>query len=213
MKSVEQFGVVGHTTISSCFYGCINMTDFVAGNTDVTTALGAVNLFNNCRALVNCDLTGFNTDNLISTSGMFRDCQTLTTVDITSITPSAGNVTTSAMFRNCYLLTEATGADLLDTTDVTNMTYMFYNTGLDVDVSSYNISSLTNAAGMMQNSSFSNANYDLMLVGWAGQDPNILDDVSFHAGTAKYTKTAERGILTDPPTAGHNWTITDGGPA
>jgi hypothetical protein len=79
----------------------------------------------------------------------------------------------------------------------------------DPDVSKWIIGQLADAARMFENSAFSNANYDALLVGWANQSPDLQDNVDFHAGTAKYTETASRDVLVND----HGWNITDGGPA
>ena len=76
----------------------------------------------------------------------------------------------------------------------------------DQDISGFDITSLTNATGMLQNSSFSKTNYDLLLPAW---DSYGTSSVSFHAGTAHYSAGA--------PTTAHDamvvrgWTIIDGG--
>ena len=82
-----------------------------------------------------------------------------------------------------------------------------YASAFDQDISAIDFSGLTVATSMFSNSSFSTANYDLLLPAW---DAYGTSSVTFHAGTAKYNTGA-------PATAHANmisrsWTITDGGP-
>jgi hypothetical protein len=62
---------------------------------------------------------------------------------------------------------------------------------------------------MMRDSAFDQTNYDPTLVNWAAQDPNILNNVAAHFGTAKYSEVAAKDVLV----TGHIWTIIDGGQA
>ena len=93
------------------------------------------------------------------------------------------------------------------------MANMFQNcAALNRDVSSFNISKLTNASNMFTGSGFSQNQYIKLLnstTGWPSQS-TVLSSVSFSAGTAKYTTgspSTGRTFLT----ATKLWTITDGG--
>jgi len=91
---------------------------------------------------------------------------------------------------------------------VANMDYMFYGATLaNPDVSGLDVADVATMDFMFYSSAFSDTNYDLLLDAWEHQ--SLQSDVPFHAGTAKYTKTAAKLVLTDT----YNWAITDGGSA
>jgi len=81
------------------------------------------------------------------------------------------------------------------------------------DVSGFNVTALTSAANMFNNSGFTQTNYDLLLdidTGWPSQA--VLGSVAFHAGSAKYGAGKPKDGR-DHLTGVHSWTITDGGAA
>jgi len=97
-----------------------------------------------------------------------------------------------------------------DTSKVTSMQIMFYGaSSFNQDISGFDITSLTNADSMLTYTSFSQANYDLLLVAWEAQveQPNV----PFSVGTTKYSAglpaTARAALVAS------GWTITDGGQA
>jgi hypothetical protein len=105
------------------------------------------------------------------------------------------------------------GVSSWDTTNVADMTRMFYDaTNFNADISSWNISSLVNASGMLDvsfgTSSFSQVNYDALLQGWAAQaiiQPNVSLDVAQHF-TLSTPASSSRAVLTNPP---YSWLIND----
>jgi hypothetical protein len=109
------------------------------------------------------------------------------------------------MFLNCIV--HDTNWNF-DTSSVEDMQYMFYkNYNWNHDISGYNITNVTSANGMLQDTAFSTTNYDLLLPAW---DADGTSGVNFHAGTAEYSAGAPataRGLM-----VGRSWTITDGGP-
>jgi hypothetical protein len=74
---------------------------------------------------------------------------------------------------------------------------------------------------MFLSSGLSDANYDLLLVGWTGwtggaATKSLQNSVPFHAGTAKYSTgdpaDARAWLVDTILNGGKAWTITDGGP-
>jgi len=180
IRSVENLGVVGWTRFNNAFYGCTNLATFVGGNTDTAAVTNMQDMFRSCSGLTALDVSGFSTAAVTNMSAMFYGCSGLTALDVSGFSTAA----------------------------VTNMSSMFQNcSGLNVNVSGFSIAALTIATNMMSGSAFGNANYDALLVAWAAQEPNILNSVALHAGTAKYTEAAARAVLATT----HSWTITDGG--
>ena len=178
------------------------------GGLDVSSVTTSASMFKNCFALTSIDLSGWNPSALSAMNSMFDNCTIIETVDVSF--DVSGVTNTSYMFRACAGLT---GLDLSswDASSIGNMRSMFENcTILNVDVSGFDITSITNATSLMSGTAFSQTNYDLLLVAWEGQvEPT---GITFHAGTATYGAGAPataRGVLAGAST----WTITDGGAA
>jgi len=91
----------------------------------------------------------------------------------------------------------------------TNISFMLRNCPLfNSDLSSWQVQNVTGASNFLENTSFSDANYDLLLIAWNALtlQPNVL----FGVGTAKYCDgAAARQNMIDSD----GWTITDGGSA
>ena len=206
IRSVENLGVVGWTRFNNAFYGCTNLATFVGGNTDTAAVTNMQDMFRSCSGLTALDVSGFSTAIVTNMTYMFYGCSGLTALDVSGFS-TAAVTNMSAMFYGCSGLT-ALDVSGFSTAAVTNMSSMFQNcSGLNVNVSGFSIAALTIATNMMSGSAFGNANYDALLVAWAAQEPNILNSVALHAGTAKYTEAAARAVLATT----HSWTITDGG--
>jgi len=81
------------------------------------------------------------------------------------------------------------------------------STLLDLDISDWNVSALTDCTYLMYGTSFSTVNYDKMLIAW--QAKPHMPNVPFHAGTAKYSPGAPSAAKASLEADG--WTFTDGG--
>lgn len=75
------------------------------------------------------------------------------------------------------------------------------------DISSWDVSSITNMDNMFTGAALSTFNYDALLAGWSVQ--NVQSNVLFSAGDATYSSTSQgaRDVLTGT----FNWIIRDGG--
>tara|TARA_R110000772_G_scaffold5148_1_gene18359 strand:- start:287 stop:1258 length:972 start_codon:yes stop_codon:yes gene_type:complete len=226
LSSIDNWGTNQWGYMDYAFYNCNNMVGAYTDNPDTSLATGMYAAFRGCSnfnspltfdcsnllnfyqtffgcSILNSDLTFINTSNLTNVANMFYACSAFNSnvnFDDTS------NITTmSSMFRGCVAFNKPLN---FDTSSVTDMSSMFrYSSLFNQDISGWNISSLTSATIMLQNTAFSTTNYDLLLVGWQGQTHN--NSVPFHAGNAQYSSgapaTARAGLISD------SWTITDGG--
>jgi len=92
------------------------------------------------------------------------------------------------------------------------MVQMFYNcSSFKQSLATFDMTSVTNVTGMLQgcdiNEAGTTTNYDNTLIAWETQD--LVDGLSFHGGTSKYSSTGETArdaIINDD-----SWTFTDGG--
>ena len=101
-------------------------------------------MFRDCSSLTSLDLSGLKTDNVTNMASMFEGCTSLTSLDVTGF--NTDNVTDmSRLFYGCSGLTnlDVTG---FNTDNVTNMASMFSGcSGLtSLDVSSFNTDNVTN---------------------------------------------------------------------
>jgi len=119
------------TLANNAFEGCTKLKNNPIYNTQNITNIA--NIFRTCRSLtyVSLDLSS-----ATLADGLVRDCEALQKVEI--LNPENVSITSSSfMFWNCVALTEVTP---FDTSNSTNMLYMFNNCGLN-DISWVNVTS------------------------------------------------------------------------
>ena len=110
-------------------------------NTSEVTNMGS--MFGDCESLTSLDVSSFNTANVTDMYGMFYNCYALTSLDLRSFNTS--RVTNMAyMFASSYRLTDLDVSNF-NTSRVTNMEDMFfYCEGLtSLDLSSFNTANVT----------------------------------------------------------------------
>jgi surface protein len=109
-----------------------------------------------------------------------------------------------------FLATESLNDDnikLWDTSEITDMSYMFYNAYLfNQDIGSWNISNVNAMNKMIYNTSLSTLNYDRILIGWS-RLPSITPNVTFTSST--YYSYGLPKEARDTLTNIHTWNITD----
>lgn len=123
------------TNGSYLFKGCTSLSNIE--DLDISNATDVSYLFDGCTNLIVVDV---NVQNATHVSYLFNNCTNLKQVNI--VITNATN--TLNMFYNC---TKLENISQLDTSKVTNMSYMFYgNYNLEkIDISYYNISSTSNS--------------------------------------------------------------------
>ena len=115
---------------------------------DLSQATSTVSMFRGCEDLTSLDLSSFNTANVENMSFMFDECSSLTSLNLSSF--NTANVTSmSYMFSDCSSLTSL-NLSSFDTANVTAMSCMFMAcTALPaLDLSSFNISKVTDMSCM-----------------------------------------------------------------
>ena len=89
VKTVQQLGNVGWTSLESAFYGCSNMTSFTAGTgADTSSVTTMDSMFRNCSGLTSLDVSNFDRSSVTSMSIMFWDCTSLTSLDVSNFDTS-----------------------------------------------------------------------------------------------------------------------------
>ena len=92
-------------------------------NLDTSAVTDMSGMFRNCTSLTELDLSAFRTENVTSMREMFTQCPILTRLNLSSF--QTGRVTDmSSMFANCFAM-ETLDLSSFDTSSVTNMASMF----------------------------------------------------------------------------------------
>ncbi|WP_122639114.1 BspA family leucine-rich repeat surface protein [Romboutsia sp. Marseille-P6047] len=132
LKSVDLSGVDTSkvTNMTGLFIGCSELTDIKFGGEFTTKSVSLMNnMFKDCASLENIDLSSFDTSNVENMSYMFSD-SLLKKVDLSSFDIS--NVKNmKGMFRNTEYLKEIVLGSTFKTLSVTDMSFMFCNSGVN----------------------------------------------------------------------------------
>jgi surface protein len=154
----------------------------------------------------NQNIGGWDTSKVVSMEGVFQNAN--------AFNQNIGGWNTSLvdsmhkMFRGAFVFNQNIGS--WNTSKVTNMERMFESAyRFDQNIGDWNISSVTTFHLFLSSATdFSNANYSLLLSGWASHP--VMPNLTFAVGTKKYSASSAtaRAVLTSSP---NNWNITDGG--
>jgi hypothetical protein len=145
-----------------------------------------------------------NTSNMFAEAVSYNNQGTdLNTWDLLGVTNASG------MFYSASAFNQSLAWNTL--TSLQNADEMFYNAAaFNQDISSMPIQNLQTAWKMLDGTSFSQTNYDTLLVTWAALSP-IPPNISFSAADTNYTIATSqiaRNVLTGGP---NNWYIVDKG--
>lgn len=189
------------------FFGCL---DFIGGSglglLDVSNCSIFRGCFRNCVDFNSAEVINWN----VSAGTNFQTMFTNTDFNQNISSWNVSNATN--MFEMFRITAFNQPIGNWNVSSVTNMGGMFGNTPFNQDIGSWNISSLTNASTMFNNnSSFSTANYDALLIGWEAQDPNIQTGVDFGANLTQYTLGGAAETARDNLINNFSWNIIDGG--
>lgn len=115
-------------------------------NTEYVTSMSG--MFKNCSSLTSLDVSNFNTQNVTDMGFMFSDCSVLTALDLSRFDMRKVTIMYN-MFENCESLTELDIKEF-DTREVTNMTMLFAGCKnlTELDVTKLNTSNVEDMMGM-----------------------------------------------------------------
>ena len=140
------------TSCYKWFRGCQDLTN-IEGieylNTENVTNMDG--MFQNCKSLTTLDLSRFDTKNVTDMRGMFYACSALTTLDLSRFdTKNVTNI--SYMFYGCSALTTLDISNF-NTQNVTDMSGIFWECAAltTLDVSHFDTQNVTNMDGMFCN--------------------------------------------------------------
>tara|TARA_R100000951_G_C2631939_1_gene177957 strand:+ start:78 stop:1034 length:957 start_codon:yes stop_codon:yes gene_type:complete len=243
VKSVENLGAVGWTTLEGAFRGCSNMVSFIGGTTDTSSVSSINKMFNGCTSLTLLDVSSFDTSS-VTGNGMnkvFFGCTSLTSLDVSNFDTSSCTSFDST-FR---VLTNLTSLNLsgFDTSSATYTGYMFLGsdslTSLDVssfDTSSvvrmdnmFNCNSLTSLVGA-EDFDITSFNRTSALAGFMDNSgrmttaqydallvkwdaQSVFSNVIANFGSSQYTAGSAAATARANLISSDGWTISDGGTA
>lgn len=114
------------TNMSYMFSGCQSLTSLDLSSFNTSKVINMTYLFYNCSSLTALDLSNFDTSSVTNMSYMFYNCYSLTSLNLSSF--SFNNTTNiSYMFWTCINLKTLIFGQNLDTSNINNMNYAFYN--------------------------------------------------------------------------------------
>ena len=130
------------TDMSAMFQHAESLTTLDISNWDISNVKGMGYLFNHDYSLITVDLSNWDTSNVTDMGYMFNHDYSLTTVnlsdwDTSKVTTTKGMFSVGASYVGNGQLTEIIGLESFDTSNVTDMTAMFYGAG---QMTHYNIS-------------------------------------------------------------------------
>lgn len=107
------------------------------------------NMFYNCESLTSLDLSSFDTSNVTDMSGMFSDCEFLTSLYLSGSFKTSNVTNMSSMFSGCRALTSL-DLNSFDTSKVTDMSGMFNGCSVltSLDLSKFDTSNLISMDNM-----------------------------------------------------------------
>ena len=150
--------------------------------------------FDGCSSLRTINASELNMRYANNIDYMFSGCSQLSSIDISDIDFSKFN-SLSGLFCACNNLSEIIGLSNMDTHNVTTLNSMFYGcSGLDtLDLSSWDVSNVTNIEGMFTNTSISN----LDLSNWDTRKMIISNNVQVFSPYSSLTLNISNMILGD----------------
>ena len=206
--AIEQWGTaVWNADMSNAFFGATNLTARSdAGTPDMSSVTNMQAMFFDARSF-NQDIGSWDVSKVTNMQAMFFDArsfnQDIGSWDVSKV------INTSFMFKGAGSFNQDIGD--WDVSRVIDMQSMFADAdAFNQDIGSWDVSRATNMNSMFQDATLSPENYDALLIGWNAK--SLQTNVTFHAGTSKYTTAAQTARDNMVAASGYNWTITDGGP-
>ena len=121
-----------------------------------------------------------------SFSNLFYGCSNLVATGVTDSPNLYGVINTNNLFYGCSSITTIQGIENWDVSWVIEMSGMFSGaTSFDGDLSYWDVSNVTNMNNMLDNTSVSQFNYDLILINWSGL--TLQENVNFGVNGLVYS--------------------------
>ena len=148
-------GVIANKDSSYLFYNFTNLQEITFGdNFDTSKVTSMSEMFRNCNTLTTLDVSKWDTSNVTDMDAMFRMCSGLITITFGDNFDTSKVTTMGYMFQGCSNLTTL-DISKWETGNVTNMYGMFVGCSnlATLDISNWNTSKVTTMYGMFTNCS------------------------------------------------------------
>lgn len=234
IRSVQQWGKNPWTSMESAFYGCENFDVTATDVPNLSNVRSLKNIFRDCYTMVGTpEFNNWDVSNITTMRFVFSSCrvfnQDVSSWNVSKVTDmwaafggcwdfdqdisswNVGNVQQAAyMFANARKFNQDIGH--WDVSNLAGAFQMFNNAhDFDQDLGEWDVSNLNSATAMFNNMTFSETNYDKLLIGWSTLDAGetqIPTNLVFGAQLSKYcVGEVAREILETT----YGWTITDAG--
>lgn len=145
------------TRMGNMFKGCASLSRLELSSNFVTNKVTSMSqMFDGCRSLREVDFSSFGTSNVTNDGvfALFRDCSSLTEINLGNFVPGNYIQSTQDMFRGCSNLKKI-NIGKLNTVAVQNMSYMFDGCSnlVEVGLSDLNTTNVKNMSHMFSNCS------------------------------------------------------------
>ena len=147
-------GVIANNNSSNLFQNFTNLQTITFGdNFDTSNVTTMYSMFRDCSSLTTLDVSNWDTSKVTNMQYMFVNCSSLTTLNVSKWDTSSV-IDMSSMFSGCSSLTEL-DVSKWDTNNVRNMWSMFQGCSslTTLDVSNWDTSKVTSMNGMFSNCS------------------------------------------------------------
>ena len=146
LRSIDQWGNIGWTSMASAFDGTSAMTYGATDTPDLSRVTDMSGMFYNADAF-NGDISGWNVSGVTNMANMFRNA------DVFNRSLNGWNVSGVTDMSYMFESTAAFNGDISgwNVSSVTSMPYMFHNTrAFDQDLNNWNVSSVTDMSHMFR---------------------------------------------------------------
>lgn len=178
---ITNWGDITWQSFDSAFRGCSNLTSTTSGPApDLSNVTTMHSMFRDCLSVTSLYVANWDTSNVVNMGRVFRTCP-LANPDVTN----------------------------WNTSNATNFERMFLNSTLaDPNTSGWDWSQVTNADAIMEDSGFTTASYDILLVSLDAQtlQPSVIFGVGNVCYSAGGPETARDNLITQD-----FWLISDDG--
>jgi len=201
LMDIKQWGNIVWSNMEEAFSGCSNLVaDSYTDAPDLSSVLSIRRMFR--QSDFNGKISNWDVSNVVNFSEFVLFCGNFNKP--VGLWDTSDGVDFGGMLRetsyNQTLVNFVTGS-------ATQLDSMMNSTPFDQDISSWNISNVSNWANFMTGVELSSTNYDLLLNAWSQQSVRPNQSVDF--GNSTYTSAGEtaRNVLINT----YGWTISDGG--
>ena len=183
---IENFDTSNVIDFSYMFYSCKSLSILDLSNFNTEKGVYMQNLFQKCNNLKSLDVSKFNTENVINISHLFDGCESLNELKISDWNiPNLKD--TSYMFKNCISLFNLDLSNVKLSSQLIDMSYMFYNLlpgeFASLDLSGFDTSKITNMKGMFEGIQYLRilnlSNFDISKVDNISKMLYDMEDITF----------------------------------